>query len=203
MNISEILDMLEQEDDRQRSEGFDPSKRNNSIPRDVGEFTSVLIRLVKPKTILEIGTSVGYSTIWLGVSAASYGGRVISYEKDAERAQIAKENIAKAGLDGVVEIRNEDALEAELPSCDFVFLDAERDDYVDHFDHFFPKLNQGGGILANNTLGYFEQLRKYIEKVRDHPECNSVLVAIGHGLELTYKFSNSENEAFRRFTMVR
>ncbi len=191
MDVPEILDLLEQEDDRQRTEGVDESQRNNSIPRDVGEFTSVLVRLIKPMTIVEIGSSVGYSTIWLGVSAASYGGKVISYENDATKAKIAKENIAKAGLENYVEIRNQDALEADLPKCDFVFLDADRENYVKHFENIYPKLSKGGGILANNTLGYFEQLRKYIEMVRDHPECNSVLVAIGHGLELTYKFSDN------------
>lgn len=203
MDIAKILDILEQEDDKQRSEGLEPKHRNNSIPRDVGEFLSVLIRLVKPKVIVEIGASVGYATLWLGVAASSYGGKVLSYELDETRASRAKDNVMKAGLSDVVEIFVEDALKADFPECDFVFLDADREDYVTHFNNFFPKLKPGGGILANNTLGYFEQLRNYIEMVRDHPECDSVLIAIGHGLELTYKYSNSENESFRRFTMVR
>ncbi len=201
--IEEVLERLEIEDDRQRSENLPYEQRDNSIPRDVGEFISVLVRLIKPKTIVEIGSSTGYSTIWLGLAASSYGGKVISYEKDTNKAEKAKNNIEAAGLADIVEIRNEDIFDADVPGMDFVFLDADRDDYKRHFENIFPKLKPGGGVLANNTLGYFEQLRKYIEHVRDHPECNSVLIAIGHGLELTYKFGENENSAFQLFTLVR
>ncbi len=201
--IPAILEMLETEDDKQRDQGLDEFTRNNSIPRDVAEFLSVLVRLVKPKTIVEVGTSVGYSSIWLGAAAKSFDGKVISFETKKDRAERANNLIKEAGLDDVVEIRNEDFLKADLPEFDFLFIDGDRQEYVNYFNKGFPHLKNGGCILANNTLGYFEQLRTYIEMVRDHPECDSVLIAIGHGLELTYKHSETEFDVFKKFTMVR
>jgi caffeoyl-CoA O-methyltransferase len=203
-NLFEVLERLEIEDDQQREKNLQSTERNRSIPRDVGEYLSVFLRAMKPKLIVEVGTSVGYSTLWLGMSAKSFGGKVISYEIDSERANKAKQNITEAGLSDVIEIIHSDFNFAEIPNnIDFVFFDQEKSDYVPHFKKIFSKINPGGVIIADNVISHFEELRLYIELVRDNKECDSVMNPIGNGLEVTYKHNTNEFPAFKELTLVR
>ena len=98
---------------------------------------SVLARALRAERLLELGTSNGYSTIWLGDAAEDLDGRVLSVDVDEGRQALAHENIRRAGLQGTVELRLEDAAEtlAALPDggCDFIFLDAERPAYVGYW----------------------------------------------------------------------
>lgn len=202
--LAEILERLEVEDDQQREANLPPAERNRSIPRDVGEYLSVFIRGMKPMRIVEVGTSVGYSTLWLGMAAKSYGGNVISYEIDENRAIQAAANIKEAGLDNIVQVIHKDVMEAEVPTdIDLIFFDQEKSDYYPHFLQLFPKLKPGGIIIADNVISHFEELRKYIEHVRDHPDCDSVMNPIGRGLEITYKHSETEFEEFKNNVFVR
>ncbi len=198
----DVLELLEKEDDKQRSNNL-KGKLNRSISRDIGEFLSVLVRGLGSTKILELGTSVGYSTVWLALVAQSNSGHVHTFEKDTELIEKAKMNIEKAGLSKFVTFHNESIESAEIPESDFVFLDTETRDFVSHLNRFFPKLIPGGTIVAHGTLVNFEEARDYIEKVRDNPKTNSVLIPLGRGMELTYKFKNDEPEIFTNSTMVR
>ena len=91
--------------------------------------------------------------------------------------------------DEYVRYTNEDLRKAEIPETDFVFLDAEKRDYIEHFKAVFPKLLPRGIVVADNVLSHQEELRNYLEYVRKLPSCNSILLPIERGLELTYKFA--------------
>ncbi len=202
--VQSVLERLEIEDDQQRENNLPKEQRNRSIPRDTGEFLSVFTRALGARTIVEIGTSVGYSTIWLGMTAKSTGGKVYSYEIDKERITKAQQNLEEAGLSNVVEVIHGGPDDVTFPkNIDVVFFDQEKEDYLRHFDKIFPNVRDGGVIIADNIISHFEELRLYIDHVRDHPECNSVLVPVGKGLEITYKFVDHEFTPFKTEVLIR
>lgn len=195
-SLEKLLDDMQNEDTRQRLENMPREQRFRSINRDTAEFISVLSRISNAKTLVEIGSSVGYSTIWLGLVAKSLGGHLTTFETEKWKFDQAEKNIETAGLKEFVTIHHNDPREHQdlMPSAiDLVFLDAEKADYVSHFHAFFKKLNPGGIIIADNAVSHFAELREYIEMVRDHEECNSVIASsVGKGLEITYKMRKNE-----------
>ncbi|MFW9990847.1 MAG: O-methyltransferase [Candidatus Odinarchaeota archaeon] len=195
--VLEIMKQLEEEDRKQREAGLPSEERNRSISRDTGEFLALLVRIHKPRQIIEIGTSVGYSTLWLGISARTVNAKIISYEISEERVEKARKNLLKAELTEVVKIHHGDPRQARLQEVDLVFLDAEKADYIDHFNAVFPVLTKGGVVVADNVTSHGDELQDYILHVRHHPSCNSMLVPIGRGLEVTRKLDPAEVEVFK------
>lgn len=196
--LFDVLRELELEDQQQREKNLPAKQRNRQIDRSTGQFLSMLVRLSRATHIIEIGTSVGYSTIWLGLGAKTTNGHVITYEVDKIKVTKALENIRRAGLSDIIDVRNEDPRKTTLTETDFVFLDAEKQDYIGHFNAVFTHLVSGGIVVADNVLSHQEVLVSYLEYVRTLSGCNSQLLPLGRGLELTYKFKKDEFEAFNR-----
>ena len=127
-----------------------------SISPSQGKLLHLLARLAGARRILEVGTLGGYSAIWLA-RALPDGGRLISLELDAHHAQVARDNIERAGLSGVVEVRVGDAADSlarmsgEQP-FDVVFIDADKDGYPRYLELCLPLLREGGLLLGDNTL---------------------------------------------------
>ena len=100
-----------------------------NIAPENGQFLSILIRSIRAQNVLEVGTSNGYSTIWLAAALKETGGGLITLEFNPKRAEEAQTHINEAGLNEIVEIRVGNALE-EIPKCDatfdLVFLDAQK-----------------------------------------------------------------------------
>jgi predicted O-methyltransferase YrrM len=111
------------------------AKQYTNIAPENGQFLSILIRSIRAQNVLEVGTSNGYSTIWLAAALEETGGRLITLEFNPKRAEDAHTYINEAGLDEIVEIRVGNALD-EIPKCDatfdLVFLDAQKDEYRKH-----------------------------------------------------------------------
>ena len=156
-----------------------------------GQLMNILIKQAKSKVILEIGTSYGYSTVWLAEAARVTGGRVITLELHAHKQLYARERIAQAGLAEFVDFRLGDAKEvlAKLDRIvDFVLLDLWKDLYVPCFDLFHPRLNPGAIVVADNML-FPEVSRghaaKYRKHVRSHADIQSMLLPVGSGLEVS------------------
>ena len=123
-----------------------------------GKFLQLLARVVGARTILEIGTLGGYSTIWLA-RALPAGGHLITLEAEPKHAEIARANIARAGLAGVVEVRLGPAIET-LPQLvaerrgpfDFIFIDADKPGYSDYFAWALRLSRRGSLIVADNVI---------------------------------------------------
>ncbi|MEA2069751.1 MAG: O-methyltransferase [Asgard group archaeon] len=195
--LIDLLKELEEQDSRERSLGLPVEKRMRNITPDVGLFLNILVKATKAKSILEIGTSNGYSTIWLGLAARENMGHVITLEVDSRKVKLAEKNINKADLADTVEIIEGDAKETIKildQKFDFVFLDAEKEDYLDFFEIIFPSLKTGGLIVADNVISHREYLEDYIAVVREHENTQSVLVPIGRGEEITLKISDYPSE---------
>jgi len=129
------------------------------VPPMLGKFLHILARLMGAKTILEIGALGGYSAIWLG-RALPEGGKLLSLELEARHAEIAKGNIARAGLSGVVEVRVGAALEtlpllAEelgLGSFDLTFIDADKQNNAAYFEWALRLTRPGGAVVVDNVV---------------------------------------------------
>jgi predicted O-methyltransferase YrrM len=158
-------------------------------------FLNLLIRITNAKRIIEVGTSIGYTALWLGEAARATGGQVIGMEMIAAKHAQALANIARAGLSDVVEVRLGDAKQIvpELSGpIDLVFLDAMPDDAIAYFDALLPKLRLGGCIVTDNITEppvFQETMRRYQEHVRSHPNVRSCLLSIGHGEEMSVRIA--------------
>ena len=156
-----------------------------------GRLMNLLAREAGAKVILEIGTSYGYSTLWLAEAARAAGGRVITLEVHAGKQDYARERMDRAGVAGFVDFRLGDAVESlanlETP-VDFVLLDLWKDLYVRCFDLFYPRLNPGALVVADNML-FPETARThaavYRTHVRSKPDMQSMLLPVGSGLEIS------------------
>lgn len=162
-----------------------------SVGPATGQLMNLLAREAGAKVILEIGTSYGYSTVWLAEAARVTGGRVITVELQAHKQLYARERLTQAGLATFVNFRVGDAREilAKLDtSVDFVLLDLWKDLYIPCFDLFYPRLNPGAVVVADNML-FPESSRAhaaaYQRHVRSQPDIQSMLLRVGSGLEIS------------------
>lgn len=161
----------------------------------VGRATATLMNLLikegAARRILELGSSYGYSTVWLAEAARAVNGKVISLELRATKTEYARDQLARAQLEGLVEFRIGDALASltQLPGpFDFVLLDLWKDKYVPVFELLYPKLAPGAIIVADNMLqpqSARAHAEAYRERVRAAAEMSSVLLAVGNGLEVS------------------
>jgi caffeoyl-CoA O-methyltransferase len=164
----------------------------------VGRLLALLVRLTRAKKVLEIGTAIGYSTIWL---ARACPGRVVTIEYNEQIAQEALRNISEAGLGRRVRVLVGDGMDL-VPTLrtkfDFLFLDAEKHQYRALLDLALPKLTRGALIVTDNVLwsGRVAQsdpdettqaIREFNEYVRNHPALETVIVPVRDGLALSRK----------------
>lgn len=144
-----------------------------NVPRADGEFLYDFIVKRGYKKGLEVGTSNGYSAIWMGMGLRKMGGRLITLEVDQRRASLARENFAHVKLGEVIELREGDALEI-IPQLkgpfDFVFIDAWKPDYIRYFRLLYPKIRPGGAILAHNVLSHGKDMQDFLEVIENHSD---------------------------------
>jgi predicted O-methyltransferase YrrM len=169
--------------------------RKNDLLIAIGPHTAqVLSNLIKgqgARTIVELGASYGYSTLWFAEAARETGGRVISFELDAVKVDYIRARLEQAGLAPFVEFRIGDAreqlLSLDLP-VDFTLIDLWKELYIPCFDVLLPRLARGALIAADNMLEppvFREMGEKYRRHVRANGGFDSVLLPIGSGVELS------------------
>ena len=174
--------------DEQRA---DRLQRLRNVEPETAELLGVLVRSMSATRVLEVGTSNGYSTIWLGDAAEAVGGKILSLEIEAERTAQAAENLAEAGVADFVELRTQDAGEAlrsfAEEAFDLVFLDAERAHYASYWPELIRVLRPNGLLVVDNTLSHAKELVEFSELVYGSPEVTSTLVTVGAGVMLIVK----------------
>ena len=168
--------------------------RKNDLPivdyfgEEKGGFLERLVKEHKPKNILEIGTLIGYSTILM---ARNTKGKITTIEINEKIANIAKENIEKAGFSNVVKILVGNAIEI-LPKInekfEFVFIDASKEEYIDYLKLIENKLENRAVIVADNAKIFAESMEDYLDYVRNSGKYNSKFYDFGHdGMEVSVK----------------
>lgn len=160
-----------------------------AVGPDTGRLLNTLVSSLQAPTVLEIGTSFGYSGIWLAEAAQATGGRLVTMELYEQKSAYAREMADKAGLGEVIDFQVGDALaliDALPHGVDFVLLDLWKDLYVPCLEAFYPKLNPGAIIVADNMLRPgSEEVRRYGRAVRAKPGITSVQLPVGSGLEVS------------------
>jgi predicted O-methyltransferase YrrM len=199
-SLMAVLARLEQRIEREEAEaariGREAFERRRdewmlAVGRDTGVLMNLLARLGRCRQILEVGTSVGYSTLWLADAARAAGGRVTSLDNVAAKHDQARANLTEAGLAAQVELVAGDALQSIgrlAGPWDFVLLDFNRGLYRKSLEALLPKLLPGAVIVADNMLrpeASVPQAREYQAWVRSLPGYQSVPVPIGNGIEVT------------------
>ena len=162
-----------------------------NITRDTGEFLAVLVKAMHAVRILEIGTSNGYSTLWLASAARAIGGAVTTVEKAELKAGMARANFARSGLAAVISLVTDDAGDvlkrAEDASADLVFLDSERPEYPGWWPDLRRVLRPGGLLVVDNATSHPEQMAPFIALVGADRTFTTSLVPVGNGEFLAVK----------------
>jgi predicted O-methyltransferase YrrM len=165
------------------------SRKLLNLEPDTAQLVSILARSSGARRLLEIGTSNGYSTIWLAASIGAKGGRVTSIDRSQEKQALARENLSKAGLLEYVDLRCGDATEVvqTLPGpFDFVFFDADRKSAPDQLTLLLPKLAPVALILADNVLSHPAEIADYLAVVNSLKRLQHVVVPVGKGLSIAF-----------------
>lgn len=159
-----------------------------NINKEVGKLLSILIKTSKSKNILEIGTAVGYSTIWLALAVKENNGKVTTIEINKDLVKIAKENFRKANLSNVKVLEGDalKILKSLKDKFDFVFIDATKNEYLNYLKLINSKLKRPSLIAADNAISHEQYMLDYLDYVRNNKNINSVLVPIRAGVEVSY-----------------
>jgi predicted O-methyltransferase YrrM len=164
-----------------------------SVPRKDGEFLHFLVKATQARNVLEVGTSHGYSAIWMGLALEETGGRLTTIEIDAARHDLARTHVSEANLSQRVTLVKGDA-HAEVPKLagpfDFVFLDADKEGQVDYLHKLYPrKLVPGAVVAVHNAIRQAASMRDYLDLVRRHPDFDTVIVSatLDDGFCLSYR----------------
>jgi predicted O-methyltransferase YrrM len=150
-----------------------------SVPPEDGRVLRLLAEATGARHIVEIGTSNGYASIWFCLALRTTGGKLTTFEIDARRASLARENFKRAGVDKLVTIVEGDAhsnVTKLKEPIDIVFIDADKDGYLDYLNKLLPLVRPGGLILAHNTTDVGLQMQDYLEAITTNPELETIFL---------------------------
>jgi predicted O-methyltransferase YrrM len=192
--MSELMDLLaELEDFGQQNDATitDRTRRMLNITRDTGEFLVVLVKAMDATRVLEIGTSNGYSTLWLARAARDVGGAVTTVEVSELKISLAKANFARSGLERFITLVHDNAgnVLRGMPeaSVDLLFLDSERPEYPGWWPDLKRVLRPGGLLVVDNATSHAEQMAPFVGLVTADPTFTTSLVPVGNGEFLAVK----------------
>ena len=182
---------LEEIDARDREDGTERMKRLRQIPPETGRFLAITAAASPAGMMIEIGTSAGYSTMWLSLAARETGRRVITHELLEEKIAMARETFRLSGIEDLVELVEGDVLE-HLPGSEqigFCFLDTEKEIYEACWDIVADRLVPGGILAADNAINHYETIKPMIDKVEADDRFDSLVVPVGKGVLLARRKS--------------
>ena len=201
--IQNVLSRLEKDIDYENNHRSEvPSEeRLNCISKNIGMFYNIMLKSINAKKILEIGMSVGYSGLWFAdavMSSKQSDGQIITIDREKFKIDQATQNFDEAGVSSLIKIREGEArkilheIKEEFGEnyFDFIFIDADKESYIEYFDLCLPLVRKGGIIGADNILfpeRFNEMMTDYLSHVRSNPNVQSVTVPIDNGEEITFK----------------
>ena len=161
-----------------------------NVPAADGRYLYDLIRERKYVRGLEIGTSNGYSTLWIGLAMKHTSGSVVTVEIDRLRGMEARENFRKAGLEGTIEQVTGNALSV-IPALegtfDFVFIDAWKDDYIKYLGLVRNRMRRGGVITAHNVVSQAGSMEDFLRALRSDPGLRTEIIRVsGQGISVSH-----------------
>jgi predicted O-methyltransferase YrrM len=186
--LEALLDQLHQEGVAFDASRGDRRERRRNLEPDSARLLHLLVLATGAKRLLELGSSNGYSTIWLGAAIAANEGEMVSVDLDQGRLGEARANLAAAGLEATVELRHEDAAAALAASpersWDMVFLDAERPDYPAYWADLVRVLRPGGLLAVDNVISHADEVADLRTLITADRRVTEALVPTGAGVLL-------------------
>lgn len=195
--VFRVISRLDRQSEKERKGEVKvaPNQEMLAITADTGMFFSILLKAIRARRALEVGTSVGFSTLWFA-DAIGKKGKIITIEMDPVKIEKARKNFRQAGVDKFIEIKQGVALDVLCRlkgKFDFVLLDADKENIIRHFDLVLPLVRKGGIIAADNMLfppHYRPMMKKYARHVQSKRNVLTVTVPIGMGEEITIKLQD-------------
>jgi caffeoyl-CoA O-methyltransferase len=183
------MQYLERLDARHRKDDMSHLKRLRQIPPATGKFLALLAAGAPEGAYLEIGTSGGYSTLWLTLACRETGRKITTFEVLEDKASLARETFTQAGVEDIVDLVTGDAREylEDYGNVAFCFLDAEKKYYGECYQAVIPNMVAGGLLVADNVLTHQDILKGMVTKTLKDRRVDSMIVPIGSGLLLCRK----------------
>ena len=181
--VKNRMSYLEKMDAEDRVDGTPRMERLRQIPPETGKFLSILAASAPNGKFLEIGTSGGYSTMWIALACIERGIKIKTFEILEEKIKLAKETFQESKMVNYVELVEGDArnfLKEEI-NISFCFLDAEKEVYGDCYDLIVPNMIKGGLLVADNAINHYDTLKPMIEKALLDERVDALVVPIGKG----------------------
>jgi len=177
------MDFLVKQDEVDRVDGTARMERLRQIPPETGKFIALLAAAAPAGAFIEIGTSAGYSSLWLALACRVRATTLTTFELLEEKVRLAKETFELAGVKDVVRLIKGDARDYLNDCLDvgFCFLDAEKEIYADCYEAVVPKLVPGGILVADNAINHRETLEPMLNRALTDERVDAVIVPIGKG----------------------
>lgn len=163
-----------------------------SVPRSTGELLRALVLAARPKVILELGTSAGYSTIWMATAAQAYGGKIYTVEATKPKIEISSKYFKMAGVtDSIEQIEGmaQDVLEEFDRNIDFLFLDADKPNYYQYLKTIEPRLNKNAMIVADNAMNFGDYMQDFLDYLEKSDNYVAQMIEMDYGVMTALKVS--------------
>ena len=199
--IFKVLSRLEKRSGLERSHKTDvrADRRMLAITEDTGRLIEIILLAIKARNVLEIGMSVGYSTLWCAAAIKDNSGQIHTIEKSRAKIRRAQKNFAEAGVEKMIKIHNGTALNVleqlyrkkKFGSFfDFVLIDADKENVIRYFDLAATLVHEGGIIMTDNMLypvQYRTMMKGLSEHIKEDPRFRTVMCPIGNGEEIAVR----------------
>ncbi|TFG12506.1 MAG: O-methyltransferase [Promethearchaeota archaeon] len=181
--VKKRMRFLENIDSRDRDDGTTRMQRLRQIPPETGKFLSLLAASAPRGEFIEIGTSAGYSSLWIALACQIHGIKLKTHEVLESKIKLAKETIKITEMEDIIELIEGDARKfiKNYDNIAFCFLDAEKEIYEECYDLVIPKMIKGGLLIADNAINHYETLKTMINKALTDSRVDAIVVPIGKG----------------------
>lgn len=181
--VEERMRYLELMNKKDRLNGTRRLQRLRQIPPETGKFIALLAASAHEGTYLEIGTSAGYSALWLALACKELGRKLVTFEVLEEKANLAAETFKLAAVEEIVELVKGDAREhlGNYKNISFCFLDPEKEVYLDCYEAIVPNMIKGGLLIADNAISHKDELEAMLKRALNDERVDALIVPIGRG----------------------
>ena len=181
--ILERMQYLERIDARDREDGTPRLQRLRQVTPDTGKFIALLVADAPQGEVIEIGTSAGYSTLWLSMACKMSNRSITTFEVLPEKAKLARETFRLTQVEGIVRLVEGDALDhlSQYQNIAFCFLDAEKEVYGECYEAVIPRLVKGGLLVADNAIDFRETLQPMLDRALTDERVDALIVPISKG----------------------
>jgi len=181
--VKKRMKYLEKIDAEDRVDGTPRLERLRQIPPETGKFLSILAAGAPNGEFLEIGTSGGYSTMWIALACIERGIKIRTFEILDEKIKLAKQTFLESKMANYVELVEGDARDflKEERDISFCFLDAEKEVYGECYDLIIPNMVKGGLLVADNAINQYDVLKPMIDKALSDKRVDALIIPIGKG----------------------